>query len=182
MKIVCTLLALLAIQVSAAEPADLTKAREAYQQASERALTPVKAAYWNELTRLIEQYTKAGKLDEAVAVKNEQAKLKGGAVIPLPPTAAAVATNTPGIAQLRERFVGRTFVTPGGTQFTFNKDGTGSQRWSEGNDNFTWEVLNEKTVHAKLASKQYYFWFESRFKGEIADTLETTRRPVKVKE
>jgi hypothetical protein len=43
-------------------------------------------------------------------------------------------------------------------------------------------VLDAKTVHAKLAQKQYYFWFESRFKGEIADTLEATRRPVKVKE
>jgi hypothetical protein len=180
MKFGCLLLSLLALRVAAAEPADLTRARDAYQKASERALTPVKAAYWNELTRLIDQYTKAGKLDEAIAVKNELAKLTGGAVAPLPTTAAVI--NTPGIAQLRERFVGRTFVTPGGTHFTFNKDGTGTQRWSEGTDTFNWEVLDEKTVNAKLPSKQYFFWFESRFKGEIADALDATRRSIKVKE
>jgi hypothetical protein len=182
MRIICALFPLLAISVAAAEPSDLTKAREAYQQASERALKPVKAAYWNELTRLIDQYTKAGKLDEAIAVKSELARLTGGAAMPLPTTTAAAVTHTPGISQLRDRFVGKTFVTPGGTHFTFNKDGTGTQRWSEGTDTFKWEVLDEKTVNAKLASKQYFFWFESRFKGEMADTLEATRRPIKVKE
>ena len=176
MLVVCV-----AFRMVAADPAELTKAKEIYRDASERALTPVKAAYAKELARLIDEYSRAGKLDEAITVKNELAKLTGGAVIPLPAAAAAV-TNTPAIAQLRDRFVGRTFVTPGGTHFTFNKDSTGMQRWSEGTDAFKWEVLDEKTVHVKVAQKQYYFWFESRFGGEMADTLEATRRPVKVKE
>jgi hypothetical protein len=179
MKTTCLLSALLAVHLAAADPADLMKARDAYERASESALKPVKAAYWKELTRMIDEYTKAGKLEEALAVRTELTKLTGETAAPLPTTVKVDAAD---ISQLRDRFVGRTFVTPGGTHFTFNKDGTGKQSWSEGSDAFKWEVLDAKTVHAKLAQKQYYFWFESRFKGEIADTLEATRRPVKVKE
>jgi hypothetical protein len=180
MKTACVLSALLfALPVFAAEPADLIKAKQAYEQASESAMKPVKAAYWKELTRLIEEYTKAGKLDEALAVKAELTKLTGGTMTILPTTSNV---NAAELSQLRERFVGRTFVTPGGTHFTFQKDGTGTQTWSEGSESFKWEVLDARTVHAKLAGKQYFFWFESRFKGEIADALDATRRPVKVKD
>jgi hypothetical protein len=180
MKFACVFAVLLyAIDVFAADPAALVKAKQAYERASENALKPVRDAYWKELTRLIDEYTKAGKLDEALAVKAELTKLSGETMAILP---ASSNVNSAELSQLRERFVGRTFVTPGGTHFTFQKDGTGTQTWSEGRESFNWEIRDAKTVHAKLAQKQYFFWFESRFKGEIADALDATRRPVKVKE
>ena len=151
MKIPCMFLALLCSSLVAAEPADLTKAREAYQQASERALTPVKAAYWKELTRMIDDYTRLGKLEEAIAVKNELAKLTGGLATPMP---VAAGRNAADIAQFRARFLGRTFVTGGGTVFTFNTDGTGKQSWREGSESFKWEILDDEVEHNVLAPRR----------------------------
>jgi hypothetical protein len=173
MKVICLSFLFLAVQSNAAEPPELVKARQNYQAAAERALTPVKAAYWKELDRLINEYSKAGKLDEALAVKNEQAKLVND---------SSSVVNSPDIAKIRNHFVERTFVTPGGTYFTFNKDGTGQKKWQGGNDSFTWEIVDAKYVKIQGPDKAHFFWFDSRFKGEIADAVDGTRRPISVQQ
>jgi hypothetical protein len=173
MKATCLLFPFLALQINAADPPELLKARQNYQAATERALTPVKAAYWKELDRLISEYSKAGKLDDALAVKNEQAKLVN---------APSSVVTSPEIEKMRNHFVERTFVTPGGTYFTFNKDGTGQKKWQGGNDTFTWEIVDAKYVKIQGPDKAHFFWFESRFKGEIADAVDATRRPISVQQ
>jgi hypothetical protein len=173
MKLARVLLWLLASEIYAAEPPELTKAKLAHQQAVERAVAPLNNAYFRELQRLFEEFTKAGKLEEAVAVKNEQAKLM---------REASATITTPEIAKLRTQFVDRTFATTGGTLFTFNSDGTGRKKWQAGDDGFTWEIVDGKMVKIQGADKPHYFWFESRFKGEIADAPDGTRRPITVRQ
>lgn len=56
---------------AAEEPDDLTKLREAYQQAQERALAPLQAKYVSGLEAMKLRMTKAGKLQDALAVDAE---------------------------------------------------------------------------------------------------------------
>jgi hypothetical protein len=177
MKIACLLSSLLAVHLAAADPADLIKARETYEQASESALKPVKAAYWKELTRMVDEYIKAGKADEAVAVKNELAKLTGG-------TTAARPANASEREKLIARFVGRTCVTTEGivTHFTFNKDGSGAAVSHGRKEPFEWEIYDADTVKIQRPRMQQFFRFESRLKGELFATLDGAGRSVIVEE
>jgi len=132
-------------------------------------LAPVKATYEKGLQKQLDLYTKAGKLDDALAVKNELAKLRGGAVVAAP-------VSSPDTDKLRGYFVGRTWVTGSGSAFTFSKDGTGEVQWSAGKEAFRWEIIDPKTVIVQRPNKRAYFFFESRQKGEMADSPEGTRR------
>lgn len=53
---------------SGADP-DLAKLQKSYDEAVKRAVDPITATYWAELQKLLEQHTKAGKLEAAVEVK-----------------------------------------------------------------------------------------------------------------
>jgi hypothetical protein len=57
-------------------PAELTRLRTSYEGASQRALAPIKQTYAKALQQLLEQFTKSGKLDEAVQVKAELKSLE----------------------------------------------------------------------------------------------------------
>lgn len=52
-------------------PKDLAAARKAYAGAVEKAVQPLRADYLRSLDRLLQDYTRAGKLEAAVAVKKE---------------------------------------------------------------------------------------------------------------
>jgi|GEM_PF-2642035 len=54
---------------------ELQKLKTSHSTASERALTPIKVTYKRELERLMQTYTKSGKLEAALAVKAELALL-----------------------------------------------------------------------------------------------------------
>jgi hypothetical protein len=53
------------------EPPELPRLRGSYEAAVQRALKPLHEAYRNELDKLRDSYTKAGKLDEALAIVAE---------------------------------------------------------------------------------------------------------------
>jgi hypothetical protein len=52
-------------------PSDAIRLKRTFQQASERALQPLRERYASDLKRLLDSYTRAGKLAEALAIKNE---------------------------------------------------------------------------------------------------------------
>jgi hypothetical protein len=56
---------------SGALPTDARQLRQFYQQAVDRNAAPLDEKYVAELTRLMEQFTRAEKLEEALAIKNE---------------------------------------------------------------------------------------------------------------
>lgn len=65
--------------LAADDTAELQKLKTSYTAASERALAPIKVTYMRELERLKEAYTKAGKLEAAIAVKVELESLSATA-------------------------------------------------------------------------------------------------------
>jgi hypothetical protein len=52
-------------------PSEANRLKQSYQQAVERGLKPIRGKYVAELNRLVEQFTRAGQLEEALAIKNE---------------------------------------------------------------------------------------------------------------
>lgn len=89
--------AILATAALADEPKELESARAAYRQSVERATEPFKARYLTDLGRLRETFTRAGKLNEALAVENEIRSLGGQPAAPLtaaPNDAASKGTIT----------------------------------------------------------------------------------------
>jgi hypothetical protein len=68
---------------AAEEPKELEAARAAYRQSVERATQPLKTKYLSDLGRLRETYTRAGKLNEALAVENEVRSLTGQSALPM---------------------------------------------------------------------------------------------------
>lgn len=55
----------------AAEPAQISMLRKSWEQARARAAQPVDESYLRELQKLLDTFTKAGQLEDAMAVKNE---------------------------------------------------------------------------------------------------------------
>lgn len=73
-------------------PDDALRLKSAYQEASERAIQPLREHYIYELKRLLEQATRVGKLDDAVAIQHELTSLApGGAFSPTNASALAQA-------------------------------------------------------------------------------------------
>lgn len=72
--LLCLLSCFHVFSVCAADP-DLGRLQKSYDEAKKRALDPVQTTYQTELQKLMEQRTKAGKLDAALEVKAELDRL-----------------------------------------------------------------------------------------------------------
>jgi hypothetical protein len=72
--LLCLLSCFHVFSVCAADP-DLGRLQKSYDEAKKRALDPVQTTYQTELQKLMEQRTKAGKLDAALEVKAELERL-----------------------------------------------------------------------------------------------------------
>lgn len=66
-------LSILALTASAmgAEPTQISMLRKSWEQARARAAQPIDESYLRELHKLLDTFTKAGQLEDAMAVKNE---------------------------------------------------------------------------------------------------------------
>lgn len=84
-----TLLAAVQLTHAADEPKELARLRESYQQAQERALAPLQAKYVSSLEAMKLRLTKAGKLEEALAVDAEIKAVTAKAEEQKPETAKA---------------------------------------------------------------------------------------------
>lgn len=114
---------------TAKQPAKLATLRKTWIQSRDKALQPSDAVYVRELQKLQDAYAKAGKLEDALAAKNELEKL---------------GENSEAPSRQTRSFVGKKWATASGSQFTFKADGTGTQanasgkewplKWTQGTD------------------------------------------------
>jgi len=114
---------------AAKQPAKLVALRKTWIQSRDKALQPSDAVYVRELQKLQDAYAKAGKLEDALAAKNELEKLGANSEAP---------------SRQTRSFVGKKWATASGSQFTFKADGTGTQanasgkewplKWTQGTD------------------------------------------------
>ncbi|MBN8422261.1 MAG: hypothetical protein J0L73_25325 [Verrucomicrobia bacterium] len=143
------------IGLSTAMAADeLAKLKTAYQAAILKAVSPVNATYEKELQKLLEQYTKEGKLDAAAEVIAE-IKLINSTSAQTASSSAAASTNSKQGGQASEStdhaanqrfFVKKTWKTPTGTLFAFDEKGTGSRSFGNDKTAFIWRQMPDGVV------------------------------------
>ncbi|MBK8094892.1 MAG: hypothetical protein IPK32_23715 [Verrucomicrobiaceae bacterium] len=146
---------------------ELGRLKQSYQDATKRALEPINATYEKELLRLLEKHTKAGKLAEAIEVKEEIERLTGRVI---KDTAGTPASPEKSVERF---FAGRTWKTGLGTKFDFKRDGSGTRQlgsdkkpivWKVGVDGIV-EVTGEKNGSGTM--ENWFFKFLSRDEGYI---------------
>ena len=169
------LLALSIYSSALASDPELDKLKQAYAGAIERATAPIKATYGKELQKLLQAHTQAGRLDAAAGVMAELKDL--GTLSPAP-----ALSNTPGSTSDR-LFIGKSWFTKAGSEYHFNKDGTGYRLQKMDFDDkvtFTWRQLPDGVVEA-MQRKQpnaqpsaTFFRFVDRktaFQGDSASNI-----------
>lgn len=77
-KLTATLLSILAVSTVLGDEASksVERLRASYESAMKRATDPIKETYRKELAKLLDQYTRSGKLDDALVVKQELSTLE----------------------------------------------------------------------------------------------------------
>ena len=125
---------------------ELGNLKSSYENAVIKVTAPVKATYEKELQKLLERYTKAGNLDEAAKVIAEL-KSVGAAVTTSSPSASKGGNQDSASPQSAERFfVNKTWRTPTGTKFSFEKSGTGKRSFGNDETSFVWRTLADGSV------------------------------------
>ncbi len=107
-------------------PEEANRLKQTFRKEAERALQPLRERYVADLKRLIDQYTRAGRLDDALAVKTE--------------IEAAAYEGTESIAEFERHLVGTKWNWNGGFEFEFRADGTGTAY------NMKWKTVHPYTV------------------------------------
>lgn len=87
----------------AAEPTQISMLRKSWEQARARAAQPVDESYLRELHKLLDTFTKAGQLEDAMAVKNESQSVVEDAAAAA--AASASAKQPAKLATLRKSWV-----------------------------------------------------------------------------
>ena len=87
----------------AAEPAQISMLRKSWEQARARAAQPVDESYLRELQKLLDTFTKAGQLEDAMAVKNESQSVVEDAAAAA--SASAAAKQPAKLASLQKTWV-----------------------------------------------------------------------------
>jgi hypothetical protein len=130
-----TFAAALLATTHAAEPPQLTALRQSYQQARTRVTEPIDTRYRQDLQRLLEASTRAGKLDEALAVKAEMDQVPGARRI------FELLTNNVWVHQGQHRYIfrrdGRFELEGSGRKGSFKVDE------EKGTVTFNWDSPNE---------------------------------------
>ena len=104
-------LSILALTVSAlaAEPMQISMLRKSWQQARARAAQPIDESYLRDLHKLLDTFTKAGQLEDAMAVKNESQSVvedAAAAAASASPYPSAEAAKQPAkLATLRQSWI-----------------------------------------------------------------------------
>lgn len=184
-RLTCTA-AILSItcDLNAQEPlSDLNRLKQSYESAVERAVTPVREAYRKELQKLLEKTTRAGKLDEAVRIKEvldglpaTPGQLNGGTAKPAVPSPKDV----------ERLFVGKTWATPTGTKFSFEKEGKGIRRFGKEQTAFVWDTTGVDTVEATgqrtagSAVGSWYFRFVTNDEALFGDAPDSLNAKLKL--
>lgn len=176
-KLVSFFILLTAIPMAHADP-EMDRLKASYDAAVERSVAPLRATYEKELLKLMEKHTKAGDLTAALKVKDEIEKLTGKPV--LTPSSATSGTGaTARQKALEPYFVGKTWRTPTGTDFTFHEGGTGDRQFGNDKTTFKWRQRTHDMVEAVgpgtsgSPDRSWFFRFETldkAFYGNDKDT------------
>jgi len=87
---------------------------------------------------------------------------------------------------LERLFVGKTWITPTGTKFTFEKEGMGHRRFGNDQTSFVWHLIGADTVEATGQRSgggrvgNWYFRFISAQEALYGDSAETTNAKLKL--
>jgi len=153
---------------SAADP-DLAKLQKSYDEAVKRAVDPITATYRAELQKLLEQHTKAGKLEAAVEVKTVLDDLAQKP--PQPPVQAVKADES----LLRKKLTKGRFVfyfsPPRSKLFTFS----GSGKIDEGGapQEYKWKLEgNELFIYNEPGQLAYALEYDA-----ASDSFKTSGKP-----
>ncbi|MDI1313850.1 hypothetical protein [Prosthecobacter sp.] len=153
------------------KPAKLDSLRKTWVQSRDKALQPSNAVYVRELQKLQESYSKAGKLEDALAAKSELEKVGG---TPMPASRQSKA------------FVGKKWATASGSHFTFKADGTGTQANATGKEwplKWTQDADDLLTVEGWSDDKKatLYFRFPKSREGTFGSSTDKLDKQVSVK-
>lgn len=154
--------------VFAADP-DLERLQTSYDAAKQRVLAPVQTTYQAELRKLMEQHTKAGKLEAALEVKNELERLAKERAQPL-----TVADQSNESALRKKLIKGRFiffFAPPRSKLMTFSGNG----KIDEGGavSEFKWKLDgSELNIFNESGQLAYSLEYEP-----ASDTFKTNRKP-----
>jgi hypothetical protein len=150
----------------AADP-EVAKLKASYQIAVDRVVSPLKVSYEQELRKLVERLTKAGNLQGALEAKTELEALTGR-----PQGEPEKTANAPGSQKAIDRFfINKTWKTPTGTSFTFEKDGTGFRQFGKDKTSLIWRQIEGGLIEITLQVTQggdvrnMYFRFLSNSEG-----------------
>ncbi len=103
-------------------PSDALRLKQTYQQASERALQPLRERYASDLKRLLDSYTRSGKLVEAIAIKSELDRI-------------ATAPASESTASFERRLIGTKWSWADTFSFEFSPGGKATR------GGFTWKCM-----------------------------------------
>lgn len=157
--------------VSAKQPAKLESLRKTWVQSRDKAVQPSDAVYIRELQKLQDTYAKAGKLEDALAAKNELEKVDG---------------NPETSSRQSKSFVGKKWATTSGSKFTFKADGTGTQANAAGKEwplKWTFGEDDMLTVDAWADDKPttLYFRFPKSREGIFGSSTDKLDKQLAVK-
>jgi hypothetical protein len=162
---------LVAGQEAAKAPSELTQLKKSYDQAIERATSPIKKTFETELERLMTTFTKAGKLDAALAVKQELEALRTKPASEDQPTSKKDISAT---------IVGQYWAFADGKPegYLFDKGAKGfrfsKSAWEP--SPFTWHVAKDGSVEINGAGKMKWVWVLSDSEAEFAHEEKTNPR------
>ena len=111
-------------------PDEAARLQRAYQMAVKQAIEPLRQRYLTDLKRVLDQTSRAGKLEDALAIKTEVDAASAG---------TASATDTPG--EFERRLIGTTWMWSNAFKFTFAAEGKTS-----GERKFTWKTVKPFTI------------------------------------
>lgn len=149
MKRIVLYLLFFATPALADEPDKLTRLRANFDSAVQRATVPLKKTYMQELEKLKIEYTRAAKLEEAMAVAEELKKLQSVA------TDVSTESNPekPKLTKRQQEEMIVTYLTelswkyPGGHTVTFYENGKVTM--SDGSADWSFTVKDENTIIMK---------------------------------
>lgn len=154
----------------AKEPAELTKAREAYMLQIKKVQAPVTEQYVKDLKVMVKKFGEAGKLKEGLAIQDEIAKYDRPDVLVTPKTAKK--DDAPG-------FIGKWRLADATVEIL--KDGTCTYKGSGFAGEGTWTLVDDHKIKVKWDTGNAVITFDDNFKnykqrGETRKTDRTAER------
>ena len=131
-------------------PDEAARLQRAWQMAAKQAIEPLRQRYLTDLKRVLDATSRAGKLEEALAIKAEVDAASAG---------TASATDT--VGEFERRLVGTTWLWNDSFKFKFEAEGR-----SSGDRNFIWKTTKPFTLE---------YQFGDGYHGEIVFERGLTR-------